>query len=274
MHTRPARTEPSTEPSAAIPPDLFLAEIEKAASRIGETTEHAGSWLARFAQVELTQLSEGQWTDLQYEISCLSEYQYGTRESPFLWRHALTYADWHGKERLTEDQSRQFFLQMFESAAEGATPGHLATVPALPTPAALPPRDHIKNLQGEVRQALDQLTEGHTLHVELPSVGLLIASLPETDETIPIGIAATPHHLFRYNLACILAAVAVRLRRCRECAQWFFAERKNRDYCSARCQSRHGTRLWRESLKTKSEQSKPTAAKAGRKKGGKHGTKR
>lgn len=50
--------KPVTQTSA----NLYLDEIMKAAKRIGDTTDSAGAWLARFARTNLQDLSTRGWS--------------------------------------------------------------------------------------------------------------------------------------------------------------------------------------------------------------------
>ena len=62
------KADPSIKPVTQAAGDLYLEELTKAAKRIGDTTDSAGAWLARFAHTNLQELSTGGWTDLLYEI--------------------------------------------------------------------------------------------------------------------------------------------------------------------------------------------------------------
>ncbi len=244
MDRKPSPANPVTaQPPHKIAPELYLAEIEKAAQRIGATTDQAGAWLARFARTDLESLSTGQWTDLLYEVACLSEYQYQTKTAALLWQHAITLKDWQGNWRYKdEDELVARFVQILDKRGQ---PIGALDVPPVPPPCELPPRDAVTALQRQVRAALVSLQENHSVSWMLPPIHLTVGAFRETDENVVLGTAESPQVLFTYNLALLLVQNAVRIRRCADCTQRFFADRKNKAYCSPRCQSRAGTRRWR-----------------------------
>lgn len=83
---------------------------------------------------------------------------------------------------------------------------------------------------------------------------ITFASFQDTDEVLCIGVLENPQALFAYNLAFILTTCATRLRRCQGCKQWYFADRKNKAFCSAKCQSKAGTRRYRVELQRKQQE--------------------
>lgn len=253
--------------------DLYLDELEKASKRIGETINDVAIWFARFAQRSLQNLSTGEWTDLLYEVASLGEFQYQLTRERALWSHAITSQDWKGNER-TKDKSQleRWIALIFEQANEGTPPYPLP-------PYELPPRDEVAHLQEETITALTELQKHHTYSMELPPVGLVCFALQATDTIARLGILETPFQLFRYNLAWTIGMSAVRIRRCDGCQAWFFADRKNKTYCSSSCQSRAGTRRYRAEIERKQQESvkgqRSTKARARTTKKGerKHGTK-
>jgi hypothetical protein len=230
--------------------DLYVDELEKASKRIGATIDGVAIWFARFAQRNLQNLSTGEWTDLLYEVAALSEFQYQLSGERALWSCAITTHDWAGKERTKDRDELQRWIKQF--LTDHANDGSL---PYPRPPYELPPRDEVARLQEETITALTELQEHLTYTVDLPSVTLLYGVRPSTDEIARLGILANPRQLFQYNLAWTLGMGAVRIRRCDGCQAWFFADRKNKTYCSSSCQSRAGTRRYRAEIERKHQES-------------------
>lgn len=243
--------------------DLYMDELSKASLRIGNNINSVAIWFARFAERKLQNLSTGGWNDLLYEVASLSEFQYQLTGERALWSVATTMKDWEGKERIKGDGELEKWL---EQCKTDINDGFL-TAP-LP-PYALPPRDAVASLQMETIGALNELHEDGTYSIALPPVSLIICAKKTTDEIARLGILGTPLDLFRYNLAWTIGMSAVRIRRCSECNTWFFADRKNKTYCSSRCQTRAGTRRYRAADDGPSD--KPTSQT---KKGRRHGKKK
>lgn len=272
------KADTSTKPVTQIAEELYLAELTKAAQRIGETTDRGGEWLARFARTDLQALSTGGWTDLLYEIANLAEYQYRSATVHPLWHQAVTLKDWGGAWRYEEDEALNLkFLQIFSEALD-----HIGTlhIPSLPIPCELPPRSAVAALQQEVVAALTEIREHRQYQLTLPTAHIIFGVLQDTDDVVCIGILESPQVLFAYNLAFMLATNATRLRRCGECEKWFFADRKNKAYCSAQCQSKAGTRRYRVEIQRKKQalvkgkENAGTHAKPTKQGGRNHGTKR
>jgi hypothetical protein len=240
MHGTPLGQEAITETLQQVPSNLFRNEIEKASQRFGQTPQQVATWFLQFAEKNLDELSSGQWIDLQYEMCCLSEVQYLPAA---LWQHALTETDWLGYLRYTEEDLNQFYDSVFHRSERGSV--SLARLIPLAVPPTLPPRAAISILRDETLAVLKKISiPRHSVRFE-PILEVAIASNPETDETISIGVALSPWHLFRYNLMSIVATTGVRLRQCRLCRHWFYADRKNKYYCKPSCQNCAGTRRFR-----------------------------
>ena len=178
--------DPSTIPVTQTADELYLEELTKAAQRIGDTTEGAGEWLARFARTDLQVLSTGGWTDLQYEIANLAEYQYRSATVNPLWHQAMTMKDWGGVERYKAGDKalRLKLLQIFSE-----TLGPIGTLlPKIPLPSGLPPRSAVAALQQQVVTALTDIRARRQYDLTLPIAHICFAVLPDTDE-VEIGRA-------------------------------------------------------------------------------------
>ena len=242
----------STKPVTQTADELYIEELTKAAQRIGETTDGAGEWLARFARTDLQALSTGGWTDLQYEIANLAEYQYRSANAHSLWRQAVSCKDWNGAWRLKDGEalSLKVIQTFFRATLEPIGTPH---IPPLPVPCELPPRSAIAALQQQVVSALTDIQEHRQYRLTLPAAQILIGVLHDTDEVISIAILESPQDLFSFNFGVMLATNATRLRRCEQCQQWFFADRKNKAYCSVQCQSKAGTRRYRSEMQRRQQ---------------------
>jgi hypothetical protein len=194
-------------------------------------------WLLDFVQRDLDQLSTGQWMDLAYEVSCLSQLQW---VSLGMWHLARIETDWDGGPVpcRSEDYSWLFI-------------GHEDVMRQLdadlfPLPSFLPAHAVIRRLQTETLKFLEEVWESHSKHqtveFEIPALHGRLAVVPDRDKVIVLGYAPDPYTVFRCNVVGVVLATAARLRRCRECRKWFYADRSNKFYCTARCQSRAGTR--------------------------------
>jgi hypothetical protein len=109
----------------------------------------------------------------------------------------------------------------------------------------LPDRKTIITLQKQVRLHLQQLIDEGSTIFDIPPVLFGIATNTDSDDASITEYADSPQAIFIRNLALILSKTAMRLRSCRECLLMFYADRRGTKYCSSRCQSRAGTRRYR-----------------------------
>lgn len=213
---------------------MYLEERQKARERIGETSEKALQWLLRFAKTNLSQLTEGQWLDLEQEMGVFImepppglsvRWDPGTKQRPG--------------------------LKLLRSTLH-------------PTPGFRPKifwRSRVTGFQGPLREWLDDFMkplgvcfkpmrlEIRVLHPKYFLPGLTDAQLPEN-----FGFSAlfeNYEQVFAYNVAHLLSAHSGRLRLCRECNHIFLADRRQQVFCSARCLNRVTQRRWREAHKEK-----------------------
>lgn len=211
--------------------------------------------------------------------SNLAEYQYQSGPHPALWSQAVTLKDWKGSWRYKEGDEALSLKLLILSLKPGGPLDCSAIPNSRPPSGELPPRSTVIELQREVLAALTAIRTNGSYHHTLPPAMITFAAFQDTDEVLCIGVLETPQALFAYNLAFILTTSTTRLRQCEECKQWYYADRKNKAFCSAKCQSNAGTRRYREALERKqqvivktqvSEKSHDNRSRNG----GKHGTKR
>jgi len=233
-------------------------ETQKAAERIGETTETALQWLLRFAKVDLAKLSEGQWLDLEKEV------KFFVVEGPPGLR-----VRWNvGK------KSRRSWR--IETSAS-------------PSPAFRPTifwRSYVAKLQKLLREWLDQLMQYHIIEFSRMPLTLRFSHpkqfLPRlSDAELPENGGCYVYFdnyvdTFTYNVAHILGAHSGRLRLCAECKAIFLADRRQQVFCSSRCLNRVTQRRWREKQKKKQQTKKHKSKTRGKglKGGSAHGTKK
>lgn len=229
-----------SEPPIAT--ETYLAENSRAWQRIGQTFPQVANWFLTFGQRKLTELSAGQWSDLQYEVGALSEYRVLAPSEPSLfWNRAFALRDWSGRDK-------------GEASLDLKTP-----------PTMLPPRVDIESLHSEVVEHLSSLADkpGITA-LAFPAATVAVSKGLNTDSTFTICTVSYPADLFRYTFLTTLCWTAHRIRRCKSCSKVFYADRRNKEYCSTACQNLAGTRRWRDK--------QMNAASAKRR--GKHGTQR
>jgi hypothetical protein len=249
--------------------DVFRAEFVKACQRIEgrrqlkRQHEKLAAWLADFAQCDLDLLSYGEWSNLLYEVSCLSQMQW-VNLSPwgqFTWLAK----DWEGrpvaydaKEKYSNWADRvrgNDYAWMFDTSEhrltyEGTAREELSNR-LIPLHPMLPARETVRELQSEILKLLNDVRASpatkRLVPFEIPALRGQFAPLPHEDDTIVFGFAADPQTLFKCNVAVTVLSTAHRIRRClandKLCsARWFYAGRSNQYFCSPKCQSRAGTR--------------------------------
>ncbi len=211
----------TSEPT--IDEKTYRLENARAGQRIGTTLLQVAHWFLDFAQMDLTTISAGRWTDLQYEVGALAQYQTLGPDPSLFWNRALVRKDWQGRLR-------------------GAS-----TLNPMELPKTLPPRKAIHALQEEVLEALTTLAGGEPCNaLPLPSAIVAIIADRSNDRSFALCVVELPRDLFMYTFTVNLCWIAHRLRRCRECKRIFYADRKNKEYCGLACQNRAGTKRWRQ----------------------------
>jgi hypothetical protein len=246
MQKRSFEVEAVSERSPQLEAQLFHPELWKALRRIRKREDlgidaQVATWFLDFIQRDLNELSSGQWLDLQYEVSCLSHIQW---VSFGMWHLACVATGWDGKPDLSESKMEKEFRWLFFKEGENA--GEQLSTRLIPLHPTLPSPEVIRALQEKTRAFLEEVwgspSEKRAVSFEIPALHGRLVVRPESDQTIVLGYAPDPQTVFGCNLVGIVMATAVRLRRCRECNRWFYADRSNKFYCETRCQSRAGTR--------------------------------
>ena len=209
---------------------LYQDEVRKAATRIDETPGASMGWLMRFSQMNLSELSAGQWTDLCYEINVFGDSLLpGPKGFPIQLSYGLSYRDWEGNFRCAEEDIPRLMAMASKDQR-------------LPFP--LPPRAKVEKLQKEVYHRLDTFLREDRCRFPLPTIDINLIRFPDLDQVLTLLIVDRPQKLFTYNISLLLCSHALRIRRCPECIRIFLADRKNQVYCSVRCQTRVATRKY------------------------------
>ena len=217
------------------------AELEKAYLRIAA---NAADWLVRFSQTSIDSLSQGAIIDLGYELNCLADFR--VYAGGYQWPYGgfgIALRDWKGRMRFQGKSSGKEIMQVILK-------GNFSRPPM-----DHPSLDQIKHLQQFVAELITtSLQEGH-FSVELPPIEVLVINedliFVEPDEDgpgIPVhSFAAFPKDLFTHNVTLLLIHPAARIRRCPNCQQIFFADRKNKLHCSSKCQNTAAVKRLRQS---------------------------
>jgi hypothetical protein len=237
-------------------PKFYFAELEKAAPRTGVSPEEVIGWFLRFSRMKLESLSLGEWLNLTYEIARLGEFQYQPQTRERSWWPTITVHNWYGMDHTQslsfsdKNTLKAIHAQLASPLMTRTTARKLSKPDISPFCSArnactLPDRNTITTLQDHVRQHLQQLIDDGSTIFKIPPALLGIATNTDSDDASIMEYADSPQAIFEGNLALILSKTAVRLRSCRECHFTFYADRRGKQYCSSRCQSRAGTRRYR-----------------------------
>lgn len=224
----------------------MLGELFKAAERLGGNSDECMKWVLRFAQTDLSKLSDGQWTDLCTEVDVFNSRGPLLKADPG-FRHVGAAHGWG--ESLTKESPPQ---------------GKWVTFTFRPS------REQVAVLQGGTKEILEAFAKGEEIKFEL---GPLHVYLEPQQPFCTGGLSFrthTPVDVFGFHLARLFSHYHGRVRSCRECTIMFLADRRNQHYCTTRCLSRSTQRRFREKHMKKSALSRKHPGT----KGGRHGKKR
>lgn len=233
------------------------AELVKARARIGDSAEKIIRWLLAFAQRDLSQLSFGDWRNLEYEMF---EFVHHGVISPRADHGALvvTATSWRGSV-------------------------------ANPTAPTRPTMDEITGFHQRVngllalilkKGAQSQSTAAHgRIYAQLTDV--YIELRPQAQgRSWPLELQVSTEAIgsaWLFMAMQTVAPLAGLIRRCplRECGVMFLADRSNQHYCSLQHQTTAATRKYRQKTSTGHPRGRPaTKGTITQTKGGSHGTTR
>jgi hypothetical protein len=212
-------------------------ELTKSLDRMGDTPAQAMEWVLNALQINLAELSEGDWQNLTIDLHYLP------------YRSGPLAAVW----QLTSLQQ----------------PSHNWVLPNVS-------RQDAKDWQEEAKKMVHQLGEtGRVLTPEV-TVSLQIDRTPQNfPQTWPQASmhprATSPLECLHYAFAHLLAMHAQQIKKCTACSRLFLADRTNKEYCSHSCQARAATRrrrgappdqIGRRGRPPKTEKGKSTVSKS------------
>ena len=200
-------------------------ERQKAAERIGDTSDKVLRWLLRFNNTDLSKLTEGQWLDLEREC-----YVFLTDGPPASHKRSTTWPD------------RGWRLPI------SPHPRAKSRVPGMS-------RRTVQDFQESLRTWLERLMQTYRLDFPPMPITLLIFHPKRflsgiADSQLPVNGFYFPyfedyHQVFAYHVAHILGDHSGRLRRCTECETIFLMDRRQQVFCAPRCLNRVTQRRWR-----------------------------
>lgn len=215
----------------------YWVELDKACSRIGGNSFDVTRWLVQFSQASINSLSQGELLNLRYEISAMTFFRFSPRDDlwiPFGAGNSLK--DWQG--RLTGTSPPEEIASLLKNKLYRMCKGH-------------PSLEQIKELQQFVGGILSSLLNKNQVTLEIPSVQ--VHAFPDrlSDDVYIVTIGDNPEVLFIYNITWMLIYFGHRIRQCPMCNLIFLADRKNKTFCSSRCQNTYAVRRLRKT-KTRS----------------------
>jgi hypothetical protein len=249
----PGETFGDLQPEA----NFYFIELEKAANRTGVNPEEVIGWFMRFSRMKLDEMSVGEWLNLSYEIARLGEFQYQPQTRERSWWLTITLHNWYGVDHtqsLTMSERsnlKALHARLVSSLVPRPSPVRKPTRPDISVfcsvrkSCTLPDKKTITTLQEKVRLHLQQLIDEGSTIFDIAPVLFGIATNADSEDVRITEYADSPQAIFDRNLALILSKTAMSLRSCRECHVMFYADRRGKQYCSSRCQSRAGTRRYR-----------------------------
>ena len=208
-----SKPEPGQMRTHGPSPTAKVEELRKAFQRIGHTPRDRMKWTLKFAQRDLTTLSDGDWLNLAFEVAAFT--RFGMLGEPVFTRGSELFGSLH-------DPIWANFLG----------------------PVAVPTQEEITGLQASTKQKITHLAVAKATAVELGNTSLRVYPFGKFGGIVHV-VTELPSGRFNYVLAHLLADHLGRLRRCPECGLLFLADRRNQRYNSVRCQNRAASRRFR-----------------------------
>jgi hypothetical protein len=211
----------------------YLGELAHASSRIGHTTKKAIGWLLRFAKLDLSKLSIGDFTNLQYELTSFRQ------DGVLNEKKALAYV-----------------------TGQPIVSGYDCRPRTLPEDGLITLSEMIE-FQTLVRQTVERIREKRMTLFTFSSlerclyfdptqstVFLLGKAIDRPPRWVLVTTMENPMESLTYAMLDLLKDHANAITQCPEfahpkCQGLFLAERKNQNFCSVTCQSRVATRRYR-----------------------------
>ena len=228
--------------------DEYVNKIQNAMERITgvprNTPKHRSTlsmeWILRFAQTNLSTLSEAKWNILRYEVTFFAEhgpYLKGTSETQgsrmsakFNWISLVSTSD------IPEGVTHREAFELERIAPKSGT----------------------ADIQKITQGLLDDLVKSGKIEFHIPKIVIGLTNLNRLGKAsvngkqIDLGwhkwISAGSHKLtFAYYLVELLSQYAHKILRCPalDCHKIFLSSRKDQKYCSIKCQGRTYLREYR-----------------------------
>ena len=227
------------EPTKAGMRRLYWEELSKALNRIGDTSTDAMNWVLMFVQQEEGAFSEGDWTNLQYEIAYLA--RFGVPQSSSLkGTKFLPSGDWskHLSQKEIEGIPTKITSEQIKSMTER------------------PSKEAVKELLTMSRAYIEDLLETKKAAVKLSGKITRYVSYDPARDQVDTWTSGNVQDAFLSTLVDLFALHGNRLNRCQDCKRIFLANRSDQRFCGTRCQSRAGTERFRKSPTIKSPKRK------------------
>ena len=205
----------------------FWEEIKKASRRIGWSNESAFEWLLRFAQTDVTKLSEGQWLDLRAELEVF--FYCGVPQSD----HDLADREFFANPNRKKERKWSSFIKQ----ATGVVP----------------------TLQKSLHKALEDLIKNGKAVFEPIKITLAVTrESPVGKPSILPSRGTDPQDLFLFHAIQLIEIFKKNIHSCRECGRMFLGYRFQQNFCSPPCQNRANQRKVRERRKKQRKPNKPS----------------
>lgn len=235
------RKHPRLPPTpSSIRHERFFSELQKASIRIengvlhgkaGDSPRAAMRWILEFAKKELSSLSEGQWSDLRYEVESLARYGI-TVEG--LERSDLTGNEQWPLEPRNDYENRPGDIPESVTGADAWLLQHL------------PSQETITALQANVRDMIERILDSERISLPLPSnTEYHVLYVPQEDRGYRYLSVKERPAAFLCNLLPLLEQYIGRIRRCPGCQAVFLADRRDQAFCQTKCQSLVNMRRYR-----------------------------
>jgi hypothetical protein len=216
---------------------LYSDERHKAGNRLtslprgAHRHEYLLRWAITFAERDLSSLSHGQLSDLQYELNF---FVYDFSRFPTEGTNAPVFdrvTDWPDSARQNQE-SHSLRDELVDQLILGRLPSKETVV---------------KLHQLTTKHFRELLKNGKTEMALPPHTKITLFFLKGLDAvTADLSLFSDPETIYEQRLLAALSHHPDYLRRCPGCDKLFFADRKNQDFHTAACRSRHYMRLRRD----------------------------
>ena len=205
----------------------FVIELAKAWQRMGNTSADVMRWLLRFERCDLSTLSSGDWSNLQYELIAFRQ------DGVSLIDNALAHMMDPPLDSVHEDLMKHMSQPQIVSFQKMVTQTLEAIKTKQPTQLKFP--------------SFERCLYFNPVRRSIAMSGKVVARPPQW---VLRSTMHDPMEALTYWFLELMKDHANAIRQCPEsgqpvCQGLFLAERKNQSFCSVNCQSRAATRRFR-----------------------------